>query len=81
MAGTDENAPTLASLRAGRTKSPRAKSLPKIASEPVTSDPALPQLGLLFNEPQEEPRQPRTRKPSSILPLERRIWTVRAPRL
>ena len=61
MSGSDQNPPTLTSLRARKSK-PR----------PTPKNQTAPQLGLLFNTPP-EPRKPAPK----TLPTERRIWTVR----
>src|ERR1700722_8069184 len=61
MSGSDQTPPTLASLRARKTKSRTAPD-----------NQTAPQLGLLFNTPPES----KTPKPKN-LSTQRRIWTVR----
>ena len=68
MSDSDQNPPTLASLRTRRTKS----RTPKATPSPPTDEQRASQLGLLFNARPE----PHKTAPKN-LPTERRIWTVR----
>jgi exodeoxyribonuclease VII large subunit len=71
MSEKEENPPTLASLRARRSGGRSGKSL----------ESAPPQLGLLFSAPAAPSAPVKVRSvaaaPAAVLPLERRIWSVR----
>ncbi|WP_213804645.1 exodeoxyribonuclease VII large subunit [Granulicella sp. dw_53] len=82
MSDREENPLTLASLRARPSKARSAKSrFTESAAPRKTSE--TPQLGLLFSSPSTPPEKnipetPTPAKPAAKLPLERRIWSVRA---
>ena len=84
MSDREEIPPTLASLRARKSKPRAARSVSSRTSPAQdASDPNLPQLGLLFAAAPPAPRKataPKSAPPAQPIAaaLERRIWSVRA---